>query len=285
MNTLKTYTPRPFIAKETAFVADLHGDHFNAIKYDLRPWADVQTMWPALVKNWRRVVKPHWTVYALGDLFVTTDRDTVLDMLKELTGHIKLIPGNHDEALVELLGGQLARKGSGGATLYWDKGSLELMPALFELRGHGVPQPMWLCHYAMESWAGARKGVWHLHGHTHPKLDHLTKPFDPSQSYFERQLLINPFDLRPHRLNLCMGMLHAGQPEKMWAPLTWSQLVALMREHQRAIVFAQEHAQISTGGVSMAWSQDVLEQRLREATGTLERMVDQGSSEKEPGST
>lgn len=278
MNSQHIPIIKPFIAKETAFIADLHGDHFNAIKYDLRPWNDAPTMWADLVKNWRRVVEPHWTVYALGDLFVSTDRDIVLDRLKELTGNIKLIPGNHDEALVDFLSGKLGRRGSSGAKLYWEGGTLELMPPLFELRGPGIPQPIWMCHYALESWHHANKGVWHLHGHTHPKLDHLREPFDPNVSYLERQRLINPLRMRPHRLNLCMGMLHAGQPAHKWAPQTWTQIVALMHEHQRSIVTAALNDQATLYGVvSPSFPNDAeIERRYQDAESCLPPLNDEG---------
>lgn len=252
-------------AKDTAWVSDLHADHYNAIAYDRRPWSTVEEGWTILRDNWRRVVKPHMTVFCLGDMFMSTDKDVIADMLRELTGHIKLVPGNHDETLVQMLSGQLM-PGSPGGVMYWQGGSIELLPPLLELRGAGWALPMVLCHYAMESWHKSHKGVWHLHGHTHPTFEHIGEDFDFTEDVLRYKL--NPLGLHPHRLNLCMGILHAGLPARAWAPQTWRQLIERMRFNDQQVAAAVMNDHISENGV-WRYDEEWLNERFAEVRAAL----------------
>lgn len=76
------------------FTSDHHFYHNNVIKYCARPFADVETMNEALVKNWNEVVGPDDVVYYLGD-FSMAFRAVELFSAR-LNGIKKLIPGNHD---------------------------------------------------------------------------------------------------------------------------------------------------------------------------------------------
>lgn len=51
------------------YISDLHIGHANAIKFDNRPFADVNEMNNAIMENWNSRVKPNDTVYILGDSF------------------------------------------------------------------------------------------------------------------------------------------------------------------------------------------------------------------------
>lgn len=74
----------------------MHFGHANAIKFDHRPWNDIETMEKALIERWNSVVTPLDTVYHLGDFswgsFVDWSR-----VLKQLNGHKVFIKGNHDK--------------------------------------------------------------------------------------------------------------------------------------------------------------------------------------------
>lgn len=79
------------------FTSDTHFDHTNIIRFCNRPFASAEEMNEALVERWNQVVKPSDHIYHLGD--VTMKRDNHgrgLEILKRLTGHKRLIMGNHD---------------------------------------------------------------------------------------------------------------------------------------------------------------------------------------------
>lgn len=48
------------------YTGDLHFGHFNAIKYDCRPWPDVETMAEGLIERWNARVQDDDLVYVLG---------------------------------------------------------------------------------------------------------------------------------------------------------------------------------------------------------------------------
>ena len=77
------------------FTADHHFGHANIIKHLSRPFASVEEMDAALLANWNAVVKPHDTVYILGDLFFR-NTGSAEDYLRRLNGKKHLIVGNHD---------------------------------------------------------------------------------------------------------------------------------------------------------------------------------------------
>lgn len=78
------------------FTSDLHFGHKNIIEYCNRPFDDVEEMNAALINNWNETVSDNDTVYILGDLFMGK-RDTWAGIVEQLNGHIRLVPGNHDQ--------------------------------------------------------------------------------------------------------------------------------------------------------------------------------------------
>ena len=61
------------------YISDLHFDHTNVIKFDNRPFKDVEEMNNALIHNWNSVVKKNDIVYVLGDFcFGNTERTNEL---------------------------------------------------------------------------------------------------------------------------------------------------------------------------------------------------------------
>lgn len=80
----------------TWFTSDMHYGHANIIEYSGRPFADVDEMREALVLNWNSIVSPDDIVYIVGDA-VMGHREMTLPVMKRLTGHKRLVPGNHDD--------------------------------------------------------------------------------------------------------------------------------------------------------------------------------------------
>lgn len=79
------------------YTADPHLGHENVIKFSNRPFAGVEEMDKTIIANWRAVVQPGDDIYVLGDLiFKSADPEKYL---KQLTGKIHLIRGNHNTYL------------------------------------------------------------------------------------------------------------------------------------------------------------------------------------------
>jgi calcineurin-like phosphoesterase family protein len=77
--------------------SDTHFWHNNIIRYCNRPFATVEEMNEALIKNWNSVIGPDDIVYHLGDFcFGSVDKWNTVLAPGVLNGHIHLILGNHD---------------------------------------------------------------------------------------------------------------------------------------------------------------------------------------------
>lgn len=143
----------------TFFIGDLHFGHHNIIEYSKRPFANVQEMDEALIKNWNSVVHQKDEVYILGD-FSLTGRQKTEEYLAALKGRKYLIKGNHD---------------------YWVSNSncrkyLEWIKDYHEFKENGR---LWvLCHYPLWSWNKRNAGSVHLHAHTHKYVNLSIQPDD-----------------------------------------------------------------------------------------------------------
>lgn len=77
------------------YIADTHFGHNAILRFDQRPFEDLQQMEETIVANWNAVVKPGDTVYILGD-FCWGKTDEWLRIIRKLKGNKVLIQGNHD---------------------------------------------------------------------------------------------------------------------------------------------------------------------------------------------
>lgn len=50
------------------YIADLHRGHENVIRFDNRPFANLEEMHRTIIDNWNRTVLASDTVYILGDM-------------------------------------------------------------------------------------------------------------------------------------------------------------------------------------------------------------------------
>ncbi|MDE6727713.1 MAG: metallophosphoesterase family protein [Oscillospiraceae bacterium] len=129
------------------YTADLHLGHENVIKFSGRPFSNLEEMDKTLIANWRAVVQPNDDIYVLGDLIFKCNEPEVY--LKQLTGRIHLIKGNHDTFLKNKA---LER--------YFV--SIDDMLTIAD-EGRRV----FLCHYPMAEWPGYYRDAVHLFGHIH----------------------------------------------------------------------------------------------------------------------
>lgn len=124
------------------------GGHANVIKFDKRPFKDVQEMDEAMVRNWNSVVKHDDTVYHLGDFAFLTEQK-VCNLLSRLNGRKIFIFGNHDKVMRS----QEVRK------------YFELMTPYLEVNHNG--NMICMMHYPMARWNKSHRDAFHIYGHEH----------------------------------------------------------------------------------------------------------------------
>lgn len=78
-------------------ISDMHFGHQNIMKYENRPFANVDEMDSTIINNWNNTVKKDDKVFVLGDVsFYNKEKTT--EIIKKLNGYKFLILGNHDNA-------------------------------------------------------------------------------------------------------------------------------------------------------------------------------------------
>lgn len=151
----------------TFFTSDTH--FHQRAQAERRGFATVDDMHDTIVRDWNARVQPGDTVYHLGDLsFAGYERTEAI--VKQLHGHIHIIPGNHDqEKLLSRLSLALSLGPPGTR--------LRLMPPLMDLKvsrplpdGTSDVDRFTLCHFPLMVWNRSHYGAMHLHGHSHGNL-------------------------------------------------------------------------------------------------------------------
>lgn len=135
------------------YISDLHIGHANAIRFDNRPFRDLQDMQETIIRNWNNVVGTDDEVYILGDMFWKNDEAPAI--LEQLNGSKYLVLGNHDR-----MNSQMEKY------FVWIKDYATIK----DNKKHLV-----LCHYPIAHWKNADNGTIHLYGHIHTGRDE--RPF------------------------------------------------------------------------------------------------------------
>lgn len=131
------------------YTSDLHLGHANVIRFDGRPFMDVEEMERKIIENWNSVVKNEDTVYILGDFCWSTD-DEWDRILSLLNGQKVLIRGNHDLKNMT----QKVRR------------HFQDVKDYKEISDNG--RRVIMCHYPMPFYrADYNENVYHLYGHLH----------------------------------------------------------------------------------------------------------------------
>ena len=149
------------------FTSDTHFGHSRILAYAHRPFANVDEMDEALIRNWNAVVGERDDVYHLGDMMFRLSRERAEAILGRLRGRIHLVRGNHDRGIDKYK-----------ERFVWIKDLAEL-----KIQDADAPdgvQRIVLCHYAMRTWKHSHHGSWHLYGHSHASL-----PEDPRSRSFD----------------------------------------------------------------------------------------------------
>ena len=132
------------------YISDLHLGHANILRWDQRPFADVEEMHREIIRRWNAAVSPGDTVYLLGDVAWKTK--IAQEILPQLRGKKYLIRGNHD------------------------KRSEEYSALFSSVEEHAAVKDggelLILCHYPIAHWNGQYQGAVHLYGHVHRTQDY-----------------------------------------------------------------------------------------------------------------
>lgn len=139
----------------TWFISDTHFGHANIIQYCGRPFASVEEMDAALIRNWNERVAPEDDVWHLGD-FSLGGRYRIEYYRKQLNGQIHLIRGNHDRAT---------------ASAYLKSGFLDVQSSTVRRMENGVVVLIHAPEHANLWEAVSGSSVWH--GHVHERVSPL----------------------------------------------------------------------------------------------------------------
>jgi len=164
------------------FASDYHFCHANVIKYDGRPYKDVEEMNESLILNWNDCVGVDDTVFYLGDLSFDRSGKQTKEIMSRLNGKIHYILGNHDDEK--------------------DMRRLNRFETISDYINLSIPdednprkkQGIMMMHYPILSWDKAHHGDWHLHGHCHQSL------VKQNPEYYKRKVLdmgCNGWNYRP----------------------------------------------------------------------------------------
>ena len=151
----------------TFFTSDTHFDDPHSLKYFNRPFQSVNEMNAIMVEKWNSLVTDQDTVYHLGD-FTLDDIYHFRKWASQLHGHIKILPGSHDDPWLKD---------------FVSNDKIKVVAPLVSLEFPEItvgtsPQVIVLCHYSMQVWDRSNQGSWHLFGHSHGNLKGIGLSFD-----------------------------------------------------------------------------------------------------------
>lgn len=135
------------------YIADTHFGHANIIKYDERPFSNVDEMDECLISRWNEKVSDNDEIYMIGD-FAFSHGKSADWYLKRLKGRKHLIIGNHENSIMD---------NSKAKSL------LESINYMKEISDYmrQMAVKVVLCHYPLAEWNGIYKGWYHVYGHIH----------------------------------------------------------------------------------------------------------------------
>lgn len=132
------------------YIADTHFQHASILRFDQRPFKDLEEMHEVLIDNWNRAVNSKDRVYILGDFCLGKKEPDWIELLKKLPGHKALIRGNHDPK-------EMSKSLRKMFQYVWN---------YKEVEDHG--RQVILSHYPILFHRSAHKpNVYHLCGHVH----------------------------------------------------------------------------------------------------------------------
>lgn len=140
---------------ENYFSGDWHLGHANIIRFDGRPFSNVEEMNETIMKNVMTQLQKGDNLYYVGDFALCRDLRQVegwMSTLHSSGANLYFIKGNHDK--------------KDTIKLYQKYGVYLGEQKKIEVEG----QEIVLNHYAMRVWDKSHHGTWHLYGHSHHSL-------------------------------------------------------------------------------------------------------------------
>ena len=165
-------------------ISDIHFSHVNIIKYDNRPFKDIQEHDEINIANWNKVVEPNEDVYYLGDFCFSAQK--AIKIIERLNGNIHFIKGNHD---FKALNNKDFRD-----RLVWVKD-------YYELKYKG--QMFCMFHFPILEWNKCHRDAIHLHGHVHGNL------IGKQKDYYQHKVFdmgVNLWDYTPVNLDAIINL-------------------------------------------------------------------------------
>lgn len=145
------------------FMGDLHYGHVNVIRFDDRPFSNIEEMNQFIVDEVKRVLRPNDILFDLGDMFWKSRDDEIRRVLDQFpTKNIYKIIGNHDKP--KLYQNHLSN-------YFVAIGDLFDVNIEYNSQDYKVI----LSHYPLVSWQSKAYGSIHLHAHCHGNIDGFNK--------------------------------------------------------------------------------------------------------------
>lgn len=155
------------------FTSDWHLFHTNVIKFDNRPFKDIDHMHRVLINNYNSCVKEKDVCYFLGDIGMGNS-EGIKNIINKLNGTKICIVGNHDK-------GYQALYGMGfnvvlhNATIYLGRNKITMSHCpLLGVKREDTSQMRnctgeenWHGEHKNEKYSVKDEGQLHLHGHIH----------------------------------------------------------------------------------------------------------------------
>lgn len=154
----------------------MHLGHKNALKFDRRPFENVEEMNETLIANWNAKVTDGDDVWILGDFCYRSDKDPSF-YLKQLKGRKHLIIGNHDKVTVN----------SSSALKCFE--SVEHLQHLKDREYNLI-----LCHFPLADWNAKRRGSYHVYGHMHNDRDEVFEYMQKQERALNAGCMINNYE-------------------------------------------------------------------------------------------
>ena len=139
------------------FTSDYHFNHGGILETGERKgclkWRtqfnSVEEMNEKIIEIHNSIVKPTDVVYDLGDFIW---RGNPNPFIERLNGYFYMVKGNHDHK-----------------AKYTHKKVQHVVDGYYNIQIQ--KQDLTICHFGMLSWNRSFHGAWHLHGHTHERVE------------------------------------------------------------------------------------------------------------------
>lgn len=144
------------------YIADPHFGHDAIRRLCNRPFASIEEMDEAIIRDWNSRVTDNDDVYILGD-FSYRSKDPIT-YLKRLKGRKHLFIGNHDKQNLK---------------------NPEFRKQFVEIKDMGIVNDhgikIFCCHYPLVEWDGYYNDVLHFYGHIHNNMKNKTNQYIASE--------------------------------------------------------------------------------------------------------